>query len=589
MNSMIQRIVLIGLSLGILLFGGKAWSEDISLTASVDKTTLRLDEKLVLTLTIQGTTNVSFLKPTLPVLEGFDILNSSQSSEFSIISGAFSATKNIRYDLLPREKGTWTIAPATLSVKGKVLKTKPITVTVLPGSTPASSTPPVPKPQPSPSPPMEKLIENIHIETSVDRHRVYTDQQITLTFSFYNRLNLWKNPTYTPPTTVGFLVEDLPQPKRRRQVVVKGRRYEFQEIKYALFPTTPGTHTIGSATLRYRTDPFSGREATLTTDPIEIEVIPLPGEGQPRDFHGAVGDYTLSMIRDRSEVAVNEPVTVTLAITGKGNINSLPEPTPPLLENCKSYTSQTSENISREGVQISGKKSFQYLLVPTTDGKLSIGPYTFSYFNPEDEQYHTLSTEPFIVTVSPSTLPPSVVDLPWQKQVIDIIGSDIHPIRLKSSLKSQSSLLFQRPLFLWLLFLPLGPVLLILGVQTYQDRIGRHPERILQRRAKVSALKRLKNVKTMSCSTSEYCSEISKALLGYFRDKGNFPVGLSGEELLSRLRDKGLSQERTDLLKDLVRQCDAARFSPQEPSSSAKDDLLQKARHIIKSSDKEWK
>ena len=76
---------------------------------------------------------------------------------------------------------------------------------------------------------------------------MYVNEQITLTFKFYTKVNLLSQPQYSPPDTTGFITEDLP-PQRNYYTIIDGERYYVSEIKTALFPTTSGKFVIGPAT-----------------------------------------------------------------------------------------------------------------------------------------------------------------------------------------------------------------------------------------------------------------------------------------------------------------------------------------------------
>ena len=111
----------------------------------------------------------------------------------------------------------------------------------------------IPAPQAQSSEPEEQGTQpqagkELFIESYVDKLRAYVNEQITLTFAVYQAVNLFDNPVYSPPSTTGFWLEDMP-PQKKYYKVINGTKYLVTEIKTALFATGPGEFTIGQARL----------------------------------------------------------------------------------------------------------------------------------------------------------------------------------------------------------------------------------------------------------------------------------------------------------------------------------------------------
>src|SRR5439155_14827185 len=158
----------------------------------------------------------------------------------------------------------------------------------------------------------------------------------------------------------GFWTEDLP-PQRTFTAQVKGIPYSVTEVRAALFPSVPGKARVGSASLtvnleNFGSDPFGsqffaqffgrGEEKTLRTEPISITVKPLP-EPKPAEFKGAVGEFTLSAQVDKGKITVGQPLTLTLTVSGRGNIKSLPDIALPSLANFRTFDANAPTNIEK--------------------------------------------------------------------------------------------------------------------------------------------------------------------------------------------------------------------------------------------------
>ena len=112
--------------------------------------------------------------------------------------------------------------------------------------------------------------------------------------------------------------------------------------KMALFPTSVGAKTIDPMSIeaqvrvRRTRDPFEdffrggGLFGTtvptlIASNPVTVEVLPLPETGRPPDFSGFVGNVDVTARLDKTTAEVNEVLTFTLRVEGDGNIRTLPE------------------------------------------------------------------------------------------------------------------------------------------------------------------------------------------------------------------------------------------------------------------------
>ncbi len=114
--------------------------DDITLTATVDRTTLTTDQTLTLQLTLAGKFR-NAERPALPALEGFAVTGSSQSSHFSLINGKMSSQVVFTYRLQPLQTGTLTIPAVPITMGGQTYQSQPVTVEVTAGNAPAPQQP----------------------------------------------------------------------------------------------------------------------------------------------------------------------------------------------------------------------------------------------------------------------------------------------------------------------------------------------------------------------------------------------------------------------------------------------------------------
>jgi len=589
---LLSLIVIIIFCFGFLLRG--SFASDVVFQAGVDRTEVSLDEHITLSISISGDVK-SIPQPRLPSLDFFSVYSAGRSQSFEFVDGKASSSVSFNYILVPKKEGEFTIGSAQIVLEGKVLKTIPIKIKV-------KST--EHKPQ-APSERVEKRnikekAKDLFIETSVDKKKAFVNEQITLTFRFYQGVRLFRSPEYTPPSLTGFWVEDLP-PQKQYYKSIHGKRYFVTEIKTALFPTKAGKQTIGEATLKCRVedidrffdfDPFSildrdmrslfreRKPKILRTGPIEIKVLSLPQEGKPDGFKGTAGDFSISAQVDKKEVEAGQPITLKIKISGKGNIKSLTEPTLPQMDDFRVYSSGSSENVSKKDYEVQGFKVYEDMLIPKAPGSYTIPAIQYPYFNLKTKKYKILNTAPILITAFPSTSLPSTPLTQIPKEEIEFELRDIRYI--KTSLegkKNQGSYLFKN---LWFLFFQLLPLLALISAYHYtrqKEKLKKDVGYARKIKAYKTAKKRLVSCQKLidSKETKEFYSEVAKTFICYIGDKLNLSAfGLTKEGMIKQLEKEGIEKDRIDRTIELLEECDLARFAPISSTPEAMRKILKK-------------
>lgn len=570
--------ILAGVSVFLALSApGTALSGDLAVTARVDKTRASLNDQITLTITVEGTVR-SVPQPKLPVLEEFSVLSSGTSSNFRFVNGQMSFSKSFSYTLLPRETGRFTIGPAEIEFGSAVYSTEPIDIDVVEST--AAAPPSALEERPSSG--AVSRGEDVFITTSVDKKRAYVDEQVTLSFKFYTRVTLWEQPRYSAPDLTGFWVQDLP-PQQEYYELVDGIRYRVVEIRTALFGTSPGTLTIGPASLSYvlRRNAFrmfSGRsdESVLRTDPIEVEIMKLPAAGRPEGFAGAIGNYEIGAALDVDSVEEFQPATLTITVKGTGNMKTVPTPVIPELREFRVYESSTSTEVKPRGVVVGGQKTYEYILVPQSPGEKVIPRVSLAFFDPAARIYKTAETTEMILTALPAagdSLEPVARIIPTE---ISRIGEDIRHIReTEGQLRRASGPAYSSTGFLAVQVLPLLVLAGAWAGKRRRDRFAADSGLARYTKAPGKARKTLGSARdhlTRQEHTAA-CAACSKALTEFIGDRLDVSArGMTLPGLLDQLRSAGVDEELVSRVKSLLETCDRARFA--QPGGQAEAERL---------------
>jgi hypothetical protein len=560
--------------------------DDVTFTASVDRSTITTDDLLTLQLTLTGAFN-NANQPQLPVLEGFAVVGSSQSSQFSIVNGRTSSQVVFTYRLQPIETGSLTIPAIPIKMDGQTYRTEPIGIEVAQGSSPQAQQP-TREAHADTSAPGELSGQNIYVEAEVDNLAPVVGQQIVYHFRLYQAVNLLSQPQLSWPNFTGFLGYEL-SPSTQYYQQAAGKQYLVTEVRRALFPTAGGQVTIGPATLTVPGD-FFNRGVQLQTQEVTVNVHPLP-EGPPEDFAGAVGQFEIEAWIEPAEGRVNEPVTLFVRVFGAGNVSTLPDPTQGVEETLlgwRVYDPQVTTDVSQDGDVIQGEKLFERPLVPKTDGDLTIPPLALSYYDPEAGMYHRVETEPLAVRVAPGEAQtPGPVFAGTGKQDVVVLASDIRHIKpAPPALVTNHTSLLEQP-FYWLGW---GMPLLTVAGTWLWDRRRQHLAHDIAyaraQRARRHARQRLSEARKLvrtgkSEDENAAYATVAHAVTSYLGDKLDLPAaGLMRNSTQQALSTSSVPTELIDRVLACLDWADSGRFAPVAAGRKA-EDLVQEAEEII--------
>ncbi len=569
-------------------------ADALEVSAQVDRTSVDLEGRVVLTVTVEGAGRQG-ADVDLGATDAFHVYSAGTSQNISIVNGKFSATHSYKYILTPRRTGSFQLGPIAVQEGGERATAASITIEVVESKADAGS------PQPSRTGSGRRSSGSrppeVMIKTVVDKKEAYVGEAITLTFQLFTRVRFWSDPEYTPAPTKGFWKEDLP-PQNRYDADLDGVRYRVTEIKSALFPTQRGELTIGPAGLIYEGnatslgDPsdifsrnrrgiFGGRSRrTLETDPISIQVLPLPAAGRPPGFTGTVGDFTFRASIDRSEVKANEAISMTVDISGEGNIRTANLPPLELSESFKVYDSGTSTDISKENYRVRGKKTYTRVIVPRYGGEYVLPPVSFSFFDPKRKKYITRSSPEFPIEVDGPAHNPD-----REKTVVARQESDLRYLKDGSDLRwSREGKQFP---VLPVAAANLLPLLLIgaaYALRKRRDRLNIDQAWARKRQADGAARKSLSRAKDAieNGDAKQFTTLLSQAVQDYIRDKGDIPVGgLTRRKLLGELDSRGVHSDLTGRLERLLIECDHGRFAERAVDREKRLELLREGEEII--------
>jgi len=585
-----------------------ALADDVSVSASLDRTVAQVGNEVTLTVTIQGKFRRS-VDPELPPLGEFDLYSGGTSQNFSMTNGRVQSSISYRYILVPKSEGKFEIGPIKFTVSNREYATKPIQLEVVAAS---ASLAPKSAPSPATEDPQGGVDEDrsIFIEAEVDRDTVYVNQQVTWTLGYFSdgRITLLRSPNYTPPEAEGFWVEDLP-PQNKYYTNLGGRRYLVNEIKRGYFPTSPGLFEVGPAkvdviiddmTANRMDDFFSrnfrsrgfGKSQSLVTKTKEIVVLPLPLRSRPENFGGVVAEgLTLSISADKQVVQVGEPVNLVVVLNGTGNMKTVAPPALSGMESFKVYESGSQSDLFKKGYVVTGRKKYDYVVVPKVQGRHTIPAIEMPYFDPAKKKYMVARSHAVHLDVQPGAKEEGrKIIYAGAGDDFEVISQDIRFIQsVPSSMAVSAGVIANGRLWIAVHVLPLCALVASVMVERRRRRFRANVGLARASRALRDAEKKLDSARKSfrSGTVEEGLAVVSGAVSGYFADKLNTAAaGLTLDMVDDFLRRKRVGEQTADAVRKLLAECDAARFAAGRYSAEQGAEMAARASDVLRETER---
>lgn len=411
-----------------------AWAADVSARLESDSISTRDSTTLVVT-SDEGTA------PNVQAPPGVSLQSIGQQSRTVIQNGSVESSVSHLYRVAAAKPGTYRLdkirvgdslaPPVTLQVSASAGGASPSVAT--PAAKAATSS----------------AAARAFMTLSADKRQLYVGESVPITVRAYFRAGTGVTVTGPPQlTSDAFTLTGLTEEPQQGRTEIRGEPHVVVAWRGTLTAAKSGEFPLSARlplTLKYEVDdptaqtsgrslrnlldalPFGGgfddpffdsmldepllqtpgrvvsQELTLQTKATESAVLPLPSEGKPADFTGAVGKFEVTSNAPEALVA-GEPVDLRMTITGTGNFDRVSSRGLADTGSWKTYA-PTSRFEPSNTSPLGGKRTFVQPVVAREAGPQEIPPLAFSYFDPDTAQYVTKTTDPIRVQVAAATLP----------------------------------------------------------------------------------------------------------------------------------------------------------------------------------------
>ena len=542
-----------------------------SFTASLDRDTITLGEQATLSLKFDSVQPQN--APALPAVPGLQFQYVGPSSSFSFINGQTSSSTTYNYIVAPQRDGQFTIPGMRVDVNGQQFASLPLKLTVSKVNAPSAAT-------------VNSGNEVAFLKFSFPKNKIYVGEPEVGRLELYLRDDVqnFGNFQLTGAPTDGFSAGKIAElQSQRRRVQVGNHVYTIIPLAVPLTATRTGALTLGPFTAsavivlpsqNEGGDPFfreffnqgEQKQVTLASEPIKVESLPLPEQNKPANFTGAVGDFTMTATVGPTNVTVGDPITVRVQISGRGALNAVTLPPQDAWRDFRTYPPTTKvEPGDQFGFQ--GTKTFEQIISPQNSDVRELPPLTFSFFNPDDGQYHLL-TQPAVPLVVKAAGASPMPTLAATKNPApgNQTPQDILPIKeTLGTLAIASPPLVAQPVFLAAQAVPVLAFLAAFVWRKRTDNLANNPR--LRRQRAVAALisSGMDDLKKYAAANQpdEFFATLFRLLQEQLGERLDCPASAITENVIDEhpvLR--GAPKTTLDGLRELFQLCNQARYAP---------------------------
>lgn len=527
--------------------------------------------------------------------------NRKQSS-LNIINGKTTQriTTIMTYTLTASQAGRIRLPSLTVEHEGKTYQTNPVAVNIIkPGTT-----------------------DQLDLEVTLSQQQCYVGQPVIMTVKFYISAKIGDFQFNIPAfNSDAFYIEDPdvsnPQAKLYRlntgitvmvsqyRIVHKDKDSFLISFSKVLIPKRSGkivmqpasvsaAVAVGRARSQDMFDSFFGsqvryRRFMATSEPLELEVSPLPEQGKPAQFYGLVGQYTISASATPTKVNIGDPITLTVKIGGSKYLKPVRWPAleqvPALATNFKIPSQKASPAIDN------GFKVFTQTIRANNDRVTEIPPIPLAYFDAKQGRYVTAKTGPIKLEVAPTKILTNA----------DLEGSDFAPINreIEAIKKGLSANYEDLDTLNDMSFSPLAALgspgyaaiwaIPLLGlVSSFLVKLFSHtsPEKAAARRRRQACSKALGQLKKLASTDAKQQNEqLVSIMKNYIGDQFDKTAGsLTPDECYDAIVAATEDVQSADKYRTIIASFEAGRYAPMEIKIDS--DKIEQVSELVRSIEK---
>lgn len=379
----------------VFLMGSAGWSATVS--SQINPNIVQVGERAVIQITVRDAKKVA--PDYIPNIPGLKIEYSGMSSSYNWVNGKKWSAKILQYSVFGLKEGVYKISGLTLNVDGNNLTIDTVSLTVSNENSGAMVN----------GNGSDAVIKGV--VRSV-RSEVYAGEPLVIRYYLKGSsgINKIMQSSFTqPPEGKGIMISSLDE--KLSPVVENGTELDYL-VSFVATPQLAGNASISSSLLELvvmkDSDNFFGMSApeqvVVQFEGIGFRVKALPSQGKPAEFSGIIGNYTMEISDDGSNLTQYTEKRIGVKISGNGNFKTVKHPDfTRTTDDVKVIYENKGDNVNSAEGKEEGSKEFQITLIPEKTGDVDLGVLRLAFFNPETGRYQIIDSKPFKFNVTEAT------------------------------------------------------------------------------------------------------------------------------------------------------------------------------------------
>lgn len=334
-----------------------------SVLASLNSNRVELGEMVTYSLNLSG---ADITRPTIMRLCNTDVISTSTQTSINMINGEYTKSFILSYKFIPQQ--SCEIKATEVDIDGKIELSNTVSLKVVPVSGAKD--------------------RDFILELSSDKDEVLVGETFHMTLLFKQKRGANAvDSEFIAPALKGFWIKNESKPKRYDE-----GDYSVSKVIYTMSAQRVGTLDIDKAQMRIASR-VRGRDAwgafmaqvkwkTYFSNSLSINVSALPSGVN------LVGNFSISVSVDKTQIDSNEAVNVNIKVMGDGN-----------LEDIKSFKpSMNDANIFDEKINIESNTLTQKMAF-VSDNDFIIPSFYLKYYDQDTKEIKTISTKEIAIKV----------------------------------------------------------------------------------------------------------------------------------------------------------------------------------------------
>jgi tetratricopeptide (TPR) repeat protein len=540
-------------------------------SASLQPNVVNVGESAVLSLVFEGIEPSGSLQ--LPDMPGINVLNEQVSTSMSWINGKSNKKTEYHFSVSADKPGDYSIPALQIQLGGKTYSSSPLLLKVVKSQNNAGTNAPA---------------KQAFIQIIAPKTNLFLGEPVIVDIRLYG-LNVELR-QFKGLKADGFTVGTITQPVQT-SAVFNNQKYGGLVYRTSVTPAKTGLLTLGPAgadlNLRIAVnqgrsspfdDPFGLFRQPYRTEPLEVEsdtvnirVLPLPTENVPSGFSNAIGSFRMEALVSPTNIAVGDPITIKVKISGRGMLDSINAPQLSDSKGFKVYPPNITVQ-PEDPIGLQGTKTFEFAATPQAPDIQALPPIVFSYFDPDQKSYRILKHPSTALIVRPSLAAAPALDSTNAAPNKNSIPADLRNIKAHPGILRAP----RTPWVLqaWFLALYIVPVLLWIGIIVWRKRaevFSRNPRLRRQRRVERLVVNGLRELEKLAQANraEDFHATAFRLLQERLGERLDLPSSAITEEVIEeRLRPAGVPEPTLIELHELFQVSNQARYAPGQEQGS---------------------